>query len=752
MANEEKWLCEETQKLYERLPDRAPIRQFYFLAHGSELPRVKREKLLKEWKRRFGDPDAGLQRAIDLIHGNTRRSRRGVPLPVPNQLPARGHRPLGRDGLIHKIVEAVRERQDSGNGSLIVLSGMAGIGKSTIAHHVAWILEDRFPDGVLYANLRGFTGEDAQPADPEHVLDRFLAELPPYSSAAGLDGKSAALRSALAHRSVLIVLDDALSAKQVLPLLPGVGTSAVLITSRKTLGDLRSHHEVDLRPVGPLGEEAALELLQEKVSVADRGKHAQAFTDLARLCCHLPLALIVVARRLENRPHHTVDVLARELAEEREKLNVLHLPAHELSVRMALNCSVRALSEEARRLLWQLAVHPGPSIGWDAVMDLGMVGNGMRADRAVEELATANLVELRSDRYRLHDLVRAFARHYVVPVVPGALESFEKATVLQVLEHQLQNVRACDRLLDGQRMLPIGEPNGITVAEPEGLDQAVSLLDEEYDTVLLGIRLAVEQGLEHYMWLLPMALVTYQWRRRRLADALRGLTHATEAAESDASPVERAMFYRMLAGTQWRLEAFEPAANHLRRAILLSEQDDSEAGLLSLARSLHALALTLRKQGCVAEAEEHHRRALVLYRELSDLVGEAATLNGIGTLHYDQGEYDEALRFCADALGVVERTTDLSGRADVLYTLAKIHQSRAERNEALLLYRRACENYRQLENWPNEDKVLWLYADVLVAAGRSPDAVEALERVLVLRERMGGAGVHEVRDRLEGLR
>lgn len=248
-----------------------------------------------------------------------------------------------------------------------------------------------------------------------------------------------------------------------------------------------------------------------------------------------------------------------------------------------------------------------------------------------------------------------------------------------------------------------------------------------------------------------MALVTYQWCRHRLGDALRGLASAREAAEGVAAPVDCAMVYRMLAGTYWRLEEFEMAAAQLRRAVLLSRQDDSESGRLSLARSLHTLALTLRKQGNGSAAEVHHREALELFRVLPDPSGEAAALNGIGTLHHDRGEDDEALRLCEEALRVVG-AADPRGKADVLYTLAEIRLSRSERTEALNLYRQAYEIFRELEHWHDESKLLCRYADALVAVGRSHEAVQALERVLVLRERMGGDGTREVRDRLEKLR
>ncbi|GLV74118.1 tetratricopeptide repeat protein [Streptomyces hygroscopicus] len=753
-SRQEKWLREETEKWFERAPELPQIFRFYLLAH-DDLPERRRERLIKGWTKRNGKPDADLQSAIDQVRGVAHRPGGTLLPPVPDQLPGSRRRPVGQDELIRSLVEAVCEEQDAGNLALVLISGMAGVGKSTVAHHLARRLRERFPDGVLYAGLNGFADGDVRPAEPDEVLDGFLAALPPYTAVTGPESKSNALRSALAHRSVLIVLDDALNAQQVLPLLPGDGTCAVIITSRNDLLRLQSERKVLFRKMEPLQEADALEVLQEKVSAEDRAKYAQAFSDLVRLCGRLPLALAVVARLLEGgaRPLRTTPALAREMKEERAKLDTLHLPEHELSVRAALNCSVRVLGEEARLLLWQLAVHPGPSASWEAVMDLGRaVGEGTRTDRALAELVAANLVELRGDRYGLHDLVRAFARQHVQPGSESETAYLERATVRQVLEHQLHNVRACDRVLDHERTLPIGEPDGVTVTDPAEPGQAMAFLDEEYAAVQRGIRLAIGQGIERYEWLLSMALVTYQWRRRFLDDALKNLRYAADAAESAAAPVDCAMVYRMLAGTQWRLGKYDAAVGHLRRAVRLSEEDHSEAGRLSLARSLHRLGITLRKQGDRTGAEEALCQALELCREVSDSVGEAATLNALGALHHDQGDHERALRRCADALCVVERTVERSGLADVLFTLAKVHLTRSERDEAVSLYRRACDIYREQENWPNEDKARLLFADVLVSVGNSEEAVRELERVIVLRELMGGKGVREVRELLERLR
>ncbi|MEU6942242.1 tetratricopeptide repeat protein, partial [Streptomyces rubiginosohelvolus] len=205
-------------------------------------------------------------------------------------------------------------------------------------------------------------------------------------------------------------------------------------------------------------------------------------------------------------------------------------------------------------------------------------------------------------------------------------------------------------------------------------------------------------------------------------------------------------------GTYWHQGQFDLAANQLVRAVRLSEQDSSARGRLSLARSRHTLAITRRKQGREAEAEQDHRSALGVYRELSDAAGAAAALNGLGTIHHDRGEDDEALAACTEALDLVRGTTDRRGLADVLRTLAEIRFAMGDRESGLELFERSVVIYRELGSWIEEDRALSLQADALAVVGRKADAVAALERVMALRELMGGMDLAEVRDRLESLR
>ncbi|WP_049652252.1 tetratricopeptide repeat protein [Kitasatospora sp. MY 5-36] len=752
-AGLEEWLHTESARWHREFPEESWLFGRYLEQHAGRLPLAERERAIKRMMKKFrGRLDDVLQDIIDRLCGRPVASR-PRPVDVPNQLPPRGRAALGREEMISDVVETVR-RQEPGRPVLAAISGMRGIGTSLAGNHVAHRLRPYYPDGALYADFGGPEGKAEQCADPEYVIDRFLAEFPLPTSPSGLAEKSVALRSVLANRSVLILLDNVWDAAQVLPLLPGTGSSAVLVTSHRRMVDLQSRHEVATWTLGTLDDRTSTALLQEYIPEADHRKSSQEVKALVEFCGGHPLALTIAVQRFRGHPVAAIQDLRRQLKEEEKRLEALeHLPT-QLSVHAAFACSVNALSEAARCLLWQLALHPGPLISRAALLDLGRAGEDAHPDRAAEELLDLHLVEVESDRYRIHSLLRTFARQRVHPeaLVPGS--GFEEATVRQVLEHQLQNAWACDQWLDGQRWLPVGEPQDVMVDSPADLSQALEALDQDYDTLVRGIELAVDRSCLRYTWLLPMVLVTYQWRRHLFADAQRLLGLAAEAAERcEADPVDQAMICRMRAGTCWHQRDFLRAAGHLLRAVMLSGQDGSARGRLSLARSQHTLALTRRKQGMEADAQRAHQSALELYRGLGDDAGVAAALNGLGTIHQDRGEHLEALRLCTEAFELVRETADHSGRADVLRTLAGIRFSLGERETAPPLYEEAAGIYRELGSWVDEARALWLLADVLVPLGRPLEAVVALERVVVLREQMGAEDdLADARVRLESLR
>lgn len=757
---EDEWILKETEEFLDRYPGQWAYGERIFLYRlrvtATQSLRAAKQ-MMKEYKARCGRPKNPelAQEFLDIARGVFKPHPAPARLehPIPRQLPFPDRELLGQSENRASVCEYLERRRSEGVGSVILLTGMAGTGKTAFANDLVRGVEADFPDGTLYASLNGSTVEGVSPADPGQILGRFLSDLGAPVQATDLESLSRALRSRLATRSVLMVLDDAAHCRQVLPLLPGAGTSAVIITSRNRLPELAESKDVLVRRIEPLDRESAAEMVCRDMAPGVKEKCGPSVDKLVDLCGRLPLALWVVARRLRGRPPAGVAELVARLSQEHRRLEELHQPGLAVSVRLALDCSVAVLSREARSLLWRLALHPGPSIDWAATMDLGDPEAGADNDRALDELIDSNLVECAADRYQLHGLVRVHARHYVSLDAEESLERLTEATVRQVLEHQLQNLAACDRVIDPQRSLPIEEARGLRVLDPASEEEAMAYVDVEYEVLLQGIDLALRSDLPRYVWLLSMALVSYQWRRSRHADAERGLMEAEVASRALASPAHRAMVHRMLAGTQMRAGRIDLGLRNAEAAVRIGERLEDFAGRLGLARSLHLRAIGCQRGGDLDAAEQGHSSALELFEELGDAAGAAGALNGIGTVQYERGAYDEALRTCGEALRIFEATDDANGRANVLTNLAKIHVFRSERDEAVELYEKAIAVYRKLSYWPNEAKSLSRYASVLVSLRRTQEAIRALERAVMLREFMGDErAVRETLERLEGLR
>ncbi|MGW7414158.1 tetratricopeptide repeat protein [Streptomyces sp. NPDC054863] len=752
----------ETKKVLERFPRSEEIFRRHLMAAPSSLVLPQRKKIVTEWKRQWkkggGLPSVELTATVEAFLAAPPRLARN-PLrpgtPIPRQLPSVGEGPLiGREDLLAELEDVFLPLCEKGTGLLAHFTGMAGVGKSRLVGHLAARIADHFPDGILYADLQGCE-HGTRPVEPDQLLGRFLADLGVSTDASGIETKSLAFRSALAERSVLIVLDDATDADQVLPLLPGDGACTVMITSRNRLPGLHARKEVYMREIGVLDPGDAERVLSQHLSPSfPRQVGPHVLPKIAELCGGLPLALSVIEKQLPHRAPEGVRALVQRLADERTCLEELETPNQDLAVRPALGCSFSELSPVAALLLCQAAIHPGPTVSWSALMGLGRLGSGVDVGRAIVELVAANLLERVADRYRLHSLVRVYARRYAGEHVPGLDLEMRAKTVQHVADYQLHYVWACDQALVPGRELPIGDPAeaAVELCAPTEEREAMQLLDAEYKTTLDVLDLAAESGLHRHVWLLSMALVTYQWRRNLHSEAYQRLRDVPVMVQDITSPVEQAMIHRMVAGSIRNPMLYELAVASLTRAVACSERHPGREGRLSLAHSLHALGVVRCRQGDPVEAEEHHERALGLFRELGERMGEAAALNGLASIRYGHGDLDQALDLGTASLRIFVGTDDRNGTANVLSTLGKIHLARADRDAALDVYRRAVGIYRQLEYWLNEARLLHRLADVLVSAGERAEGVEALERALVLLESAEDPEAQMVADKLARLR
>ncbi len=394
------------------------------------------------------------------------RVAEGNPAP-PRQLPA---------AVAHFIERGAAAKAMAGEVSAI--SGMAGIGKTAFAVHCAHQIKDRYPDGQLYANLRGFD-PSRSPLSPESVIRAFLEALgtPPTRIPAGNDAQIGLYRSLLADRRMLIVLDNVLDAEQVRPLLPGTPGCLTLITSRNQLTSLAATDGARLITLDPLTRDEARELLTARLG-ADRVAAEPSATDgIIDRCGRLPLALAIVAARAAARPDFPLATLAEELGEGNggagDSLDALRGGDAATNVRTAFSLSYQALSPPAARLFRLLGLHPGPDVSLPAAASL--VGLPARRARPVlTELADANLVaEPRPGRFTLHDLLRAYAAEQVQKLEP---ERGRHAATHRMLDHYLHCAHAA-----GQTLAPTRDRIELAAPQPgtsqENLAHEAAALD-----------------------------------------------------------------------------------------------------------------------------------------------------------------------------------------------------------------------------------------------------------------------------------
>jgi hypothetical protein len=368
----------------------------------------------EQLRARLGDelgvsPSAEVQRAYLAVLDQDRvlaTGGRPTPLPRPGMLPPDVGDFTGREPVAARLLAVLTGAGGATAVPVAVLAGAAGVGKTALAVHLAHRLRDRFPDGQLFVDLHG---TEPTPVEPAEVLARFLralgigpAELPEL-----LEERVELYRALLADRRVLVVLDDAARHDQVRPLLPGGPGCAVLVTGRRGLTGLGTH----LTRLDVLDRPAALELLGRIAGPERVAAEPDAAAALVERCDRLPLAVRIAGGRLARRPHRPLCWLADRLAAERSRLDELDLG--DLAVRPRLALGYQRLSARTRQLLRRLALLDGLEFSpWVAAALLD-VPVGL-AEELLERLVEEQLIEVtgRSHqlRYRLPDLVRAYAR------------------------------------------------------------------------------------------------------------------------------------------------------------------------------------------------------------------------------------------------------------------------------------------------------------------------------------------------------
>ncbi|MEU5645405.1 AfsR/SARP family transcriptional regulator [Streptomyces milbemycinicus] len=719
---------------------------------GAELTAAYTE-LLGEMA---GTPDVGAAGGLETSsrapgtlpdgpgRGDPPPTRQAPPAPPPDpvppaQLPADVHGFTGRSAELSALDRPwAADRRPDGPASgpvamaISVISGTAGAGKTALAVHWAHQARDRFPDGQLYVNLRGYDRD--RPLPSGDALTGFLHALGLSGQHIPLDPdeRASRYRTELADRRMLVVLDNALSVEQVRPLLPGTPSCAVLVTSRDSLAGLVALHGAHRLELGPLLPAEATALLRLLIGDRAAADHASSVV-LAEQCARLPLALRVAAELAAARPGATLSELVAELSDQRRRLELLDAGGDfRAAMRSVFSWSYRHLPPAGARTFRLLALHPGPDFSVHATAAL--TGEGVdRTGRQLALLTRAHLVQSSAaGRFAMHDLLRAYA---------GRLsrtrdaEEDRTAARTRLFDHYVAGATAAmDTLYPAERHhRPGAGPTAASVPPLESPVAARAWLTAEIPNMGSVCAVAADgHGAAHAVRL--AAVLFRHLDGGHHTEALPFHTHALRAAEHTGDRAGQAHALTNLGVVHWRLGKHRSAADRLRRALTLHRETGDRAGQ---ARTLSNLGNVHWRLGDQPSAAHCHEQALLLYEELGDKVGQARTLTNLGNVCQRQGKYDLADAYQSRALALHGVTGDQIGRARTLTNLGNVYLGQGRYESAADHHGQALELFRRFGHRGGEAYAMTGLGDVFLRQGLPLAAIDHHRQALRLFRKIG---------------
>lgn len=669
-------------------------------------------------------------------------AERGPSAP-PAQLPRDMPDFVGRDRELDRLVESTARHR----GDIWVIDGLGGVGKTALAVRFGHRVADRFPDGQLYLDLRGFD-LDQPPVAPSAALSHFLHALGIDArwQPTGLDELAATFRSALAGRRVLIVLDNAASTEQARALLPGAAGCLVLVTSRHRLTGLAARYGVRRITLGTLDPASAVALLTSITGAERAGREPGALDDLARLCGFLPLALRIAAERARTQAA-SLNALVADLADERRRLDLLMTDDEGTSVRAVFSWSYRALEPAAARLFRLLGLHPGPDFTVRVAVALADE-DAHKVRRLVDLLAGAHLIEQPgADRYCFHDLVRAYAFERASTDEPAAqLE----AAAGRLIRWHLAAAVAADRLIAPQRYQP-GLDDVAAEHEPppqRTYREAVAWCDAELGNVVAVVRLASAIGQHALAWRLALALAGYLDLRRPWSAWLTTHQIGLDSARQDRDRLGEAAILTSLGLAYYYPRMFAEAEDCYRRALTLWRELGDRRGEAVILNAAANIRLETR---AFDQAIENYRQALALYRAAGDRRGEGVVLGNLAEASCELGRFGEVFEYAPAALQAARETGNQRSGVLSLCHLARAIAATRGLAEAEAHFRHAVEMARDADDRHVEAWALDYLGTALLQAGRAADAARPWQRATALFDALHDPQAISLRTRLSSL-
>ncbi|GAA1230344.1 XRE family transcriptional regulator [Kitasatospora nipponensis] len=616
-------------------------------------------------------------------------------------------------------------------GGMVVISAMTGaggVGKTSLALHLAHEVRERYLDGQLFVNLRGTS---RTPLRTGEALTQFLISLgvPHEAVPEGDDSKSALFRSMLAPRRMLIVLDDARDAAQVRGLIPGAGPHAVLITSRSRLPTLESTHRVAL---DVMEQDEARELLGRLVGEERLRDEPEATRDILRSCAGLPLAIRIIAGRLIAAPTMGLRTLSGLLADQNRRLDELEI--EDQAVRASFGAGHDLLNAEQAQVFRLLGLWTGPAVG--PLAAAALCGRPMRWTQSVlGQLSALHLLgTTQPECYALHDLLRLFAAERAEQDEPSDARA---AALHRLLAWYHSAAAAATRALNPEAQLPPVDSFGAAELVPvfDTAEAALLWYEGERANLVAAVRQAAEAELHSLSWRLAKTLWAFFNLRKYWDDWEETARLGLAAARAGADLEGEAVMLNSLGVLAHDLHRFDDMEASCRAALEIQRRRGDRR---AIATALGNLSVAYRKLGRLEDAYENqlqtlaffvelgdtynegatrlnlvrilrdlHRpaealeqclRSLAVFRDLGNTYAQGAALNTAAATCLQLGEHQQAIDYVTEALSIRSATNDQHGQARSLDTLGQILRELGREEEARAHWTRSLGLFTELND------------------------------------------------------
>ncbi len=656
----------------------------------------------------------------------------------PMQLPADVPGFVGRADVLRTMDATLASRAEWG-AHTIVIEGGFWVGKTALAVH--WVTRnlDRFPGGCLFADMRGL-GPGA-PRTPEEVLDGFLQAL--GAGQADLNGalevRAARFRSILAERPAVVVLDNIADYSQVRPMLPG-GGSVVVATSREHQASLLLRTggvSIDL-PALPVAD--ALTLLASRA-----GRHRLAVDPVAaeavvRRCGRLPMAVLIVAEHLQQRPDSTLGKIAAQLATDRHRLDLFTSPDPTVNIHGVIDLSYLALPRAEARLFRLLGVSPAYIVSAESAAVLADIEPNL-AESLLTVLREAHLVTPMPDgRYCIDYLLRAYAHQRAL--VEEHLREVEKAQDRVLRWYTARALSANNSLIPNWRDSTINSMLADFGQGSTGFDEAMSWCQTEVATALQIAKNTPSHLAKDLLWVLPTAFLPFFAITRRWTDWLIAANDGLDAATAAESAPGTARSLQVLGWAERDLGRTSDAISHLTQALELFVELGDE---LPAAWTAHGLALALVDSQRHGEAITQFLAADDRFQALHHDIGVVMNRAALALAFHEVGDRERAVDSAREALSLAQRHDSDGIQSAAHHSLGLLLQRRGEHRAALTHFDAAVSlRQRSWQQWSLADTLIAL-ADSLLALGLRPQATAAYEKAADILEILRDSRAHEIR-------